>query len=310
MSSSAADTTGRRPSRDVVIGIPAYNEADTVGEVVRTAREQATAVVVVDDGSEDRTAAVARDAGAAVVSHTRNRGYGAALATLFTTAYEYGADHLVVVDADGQHDPADALDLVVTQRASGGDIVVGSRFVAGAPTQMPLYRRAGLAVINGLVGTALRLGYSAEPVADTQCGFRAYNAETIEMLARRAELSDGMDASLDILFHAAAEDCTFAETPVDVRYDVAERNTHNPVVHGSVLLRNVIGRVLSDRPLRTLGVPGSLCLLVGGLLSRVSITGVTVLSALVPLLITVLILTGGGLVGAALAGDSLRPGRE
>jgi len=310
MSVPAPDTTDRRPSTDVVIGIPAYNEADTVGGIVRAAREQVGDVVVVDDGSDDRTAAVARDAGATVVSHTRNRGYGAALATLFTAAYEHDADHLVVVDADGQHDPADALDLVVTQRASGGDIVVGSRFAAGADTEMPLYRRAGLAVINGLVGAALRLGYSSNPVTDTQSGFRAYNAAAIEMLACRAELSDGMDASLDILFHAAAEDCTFAETPVDVRYDVAERNTHNPVVHGGVLVRNVVGRVLTDRPLRTLGVPGSLCLLLGGLLSRASITSVTMLSAVVPLLITVLVLTGGGLVGAALAVDSLRPGQD
>jgi glycosyltransferase involved in cell wall biosynthesis len=294
----------------VVIGIPAYNEAETVGDVVRTARADSVSVLVVDDGSDDRTATVARDAGATVVSHDENRGYGAALGTLFSTAHDNDVEHLVVIDADGQHDPADALDLVATQRTSGDDIVIGSRFVAGSQTEMPLYRRFGLGVINSLTAGALWLGYSAERVSDTQSGFRAYNADAIELLACRADLSDGMDASLDILFHAAAEDYTFTETPVDVTYDVAEANTHNPVVHGTVLVRNIFGRVLTDRPVRLLGVPGSVCLLLGALLSRATITGYALLSAVIPLLITLLILAGGGLVGAALAIGRLTPRRD
>ncbi|MDS0281602.1 glycosyltransferase family 2 protein [Haloarcula onubensis] len=307
MSTTASTPTERRLSSDVLIGIPAYNEADTVGDVVRAACDPGADVLVVDDGSDDRTAAVAADAGATVLQHDQNRGYGAALGTLFSAAHDHGADHLVVVDADGQHDPADALDLVATQRATGGDIVIGSRFVEGSETDMPLYRRAGLGVINGLTGAALTLGYSAERVADSQSGFRAYNADAIELLACDADLSDGMDASLDILFHAADEDYSFTEVPADVTYDVAEANTHNPVVHGTVLVSNIFGRVLSDRPGRVLGVPGSICLLLGGLLTRVSIAGVTLLSAFVPILVTALLLTGSGLLGAALAIGRMTP---
>lgn len=309
MSTTASDPTERRLTTDVVIGIPAYNEADTVFDVVR-ACDPAVDVVVVDDGSDDRTASVAAAAGATVLQHDTNRGYGAALATLFSAAHDHGVDHLVVIDADGQHDPADALDLVATQRATQGDIVIGSRFVEGAATDMPLYRRAGLGVINGLTAAALAVGYSAERVADTQSGFRAYNADAIELLACRADLSDGMDASLDILFHAADEDYDFTETPVDVTYDVEEANTHNPVVHGTVLVSNIVGRVLADRPGRVLAVPGALCLLVGGLLTRFSLTGLTLLSAFVPVLVTALLLAGSGLVGAALALGRLPPSRE
>ncbi|WP_262176664.1 glycosyltransferase family 2 protein [Haloarcula laminariae] len=301
MSTTSSHPTDCQLTSDVVIGIPAYNEADTVGGVVRTARSSSVDVLVVDDGSDDRTAAAATEAGATVLRHEENRGYGAALGTLFSAAHEHGVDHLVVVDADGQHDPTDALDLVAAQRSSDGDIVIGSRFVEGSETDMPLYRRFGLGVINALTGAALWLGYSSERVADTQSGFRAYNADAIELLACRADLSDGMDASLDILFHAADEDYSFAEAPVDVTYDVAEANTHNPVVHGTVLVSNIFGRVLSDRPGRVLGVPGSLCLLVGGVLARVSVTGLTLLSAFIPALVTLLLLTGSGLVGAALA---------
>jgi glycosyltransferase involved in cell wall biosynthesis len=310
MSTTASNSTERRLTSDVVIGIPAYNEADTVADVVRAARGPTVDVLVVDDGSDDTTAAVAADAGATVLQHDQNRGYGAALGTLFSTAHDHGVEHLVVVDADGQHDSTEATALVETQRSTEGDIVIGSRFVEGAQTDMPLYRRVGLGVINGLTGAALALGYSAERVADTQSGFRAYNADAIELLACRADLSDGMDASLDILFHAADEDYSFTEAPVDVTYDVAEANTHNPVVHGTVLVSNIFGRVLTDRPGRVLGVPGSICLLFGGLLTRVSITGLTLVSAFVPMLVTALLLTGSGLVGAALAIGQLRPGRE
>ncbi|MBX0285613.1 glycosyltransferase family 2 protein [Halomicroarcula sp. F28] len=308
MSTTSSNSTERRLTSDVVIGIPAYNEADTVGDVVRAASAPDVDVVVVDDGSDDSTAAVASDAGATVLQHGDNRGYGAALGTLFSAAHDSGVDHLVVVDADGQHDPTEALSLVEAQRSTGGDIVIGSRFVEGSQTDMPLYRRAGLGVINGLTGAALALGYSANAVADTQSGFRAYNAEAIELLACRADLSDGMDASLDILFHAADEEFTFTETPVDVTYDVAEANTHNPVVHGAVLVSNIFGRALSDRPGRVLGVPGSICLVLGGLLTSVSLTGLTL--AVVPVLVAVLVLTGSGLLGAALAIGRLRPSRE
>jgi len=310
MSTTASNPTGHRLTSDVVIGIPAYNEADTVGNVVRDARASTVDVLVVDDGSDDRTATVAAEAGATVLQHDENRGYGAALETLFTTAHETMGDQLVVIDADGQHDPTDALDLVDAQRTSDADIVIGSRFVEGAETDMPLYRRAGLGVINGLTGAALRLGYSSERIADTQSGFRAYNADAIELLACRADLSDGMDASLDILFHAADKNFSFTETPVDVTYDVAEANTHNPAVHGTVLVANIFGRVLSDRPGRVLGVPGSICLVFGGLLTRVSINGLSLLSAFVPMLVTLLLLAGSGLVGAALAFGPLAPSRD
>jgi glycosyltransferase involved in cell wall biosynthesis len=294
----------------VAIGIPAYNEAATVGSVVRAASDHAETVIVVDDGSSDGTTAEATAAGATVVSHAENRGYGAALETLFETAHEREVDHLVVVDADGQHDPADAPDLVATQRSSEADIVIGSRFVGGSERHAPLYRRVGLAVINTVVGMALRLGYSHPRVHDTQSGFRAYDADAVEMLAERADLSDGMDASVDILFHAADESCEFVEVPIDVRYDVAEANTHNPIVHGATLLGNVFRRVVSDRPDRLLGFAGLTSLLVGSVLALASRNATLSLPTVPEVVVTLLIVAGGALAGVAFALDWAHPSRD
>ncbi|MFB6151449.1 MAG: glycosyltransferase family 2 protein [Haloarculaceae archaeon] len=288
---------------DVVIGIPAYNEQETVAQVVNDAAKHASTVLVVDDGSDDRTATVARAAGADVVEHAENRGYGAALRTIFREANDRDADHLAVLDADGQHDPADVTDLVATQHSSGAEVVIGSRFVGGARSDAPLYRRVGLTAINRIVGLALRIGYSRSSVRDTQSGFRVYDAGTVELLAERAELSDGMDASVDILFRAAEASCEFVEVPVDVSYDVEEANTHNPLVHGSVLLRNVATRVLAERPRRTLGVPGLCFLFVGLSLFLVSLTSSAVVEAIPSVFVVSLIAGGMSLAGVALAFD-------
>lgn len=284
----------------VVVGIPAYNEEGAVGDVVRQAREHASIVVVADDGSSDRTVSRAAAAGAEVVRHEENRGYGAALGTLFRTAAELDADHLVVVDADGQHDPADIPDLVETQRASGAEVVIGSRFLGDSETDAPLYRRFGLVVINSIVGAGLKFGYSVSRIRDTQSGFRAYDATAVRTLAER-ELSDGMDASIDILFQAADESFEFAEVPVEVTYDVEEANTHNPILHGAVLVRNAVSRIVLDRPGRSLGVTGTLCLLFGVALG--GILGLdTPVTGLIPgVVATTLVLAGGSLIGAAVA---------
>lgn len=295
---------------DVVIGIPAYNEEETIVDVVREARNVADEVIVVDDGSSDHTRALAVQAGASVHGHGENRGYGAALGTLFQAAHDCDANHLVVVDADGQHDPNDAAELVATQRSSDAEIVIGSRFVGGSQTKTPLYRRVGLGVINAIVGMSLRLGYSSKRVHDTQSGFRVYDSDAIETLAQQSELSNGMDASVDILFHAADENYDLVEVPVDVTYDVAEANTHNPVVHGVVLLRSVFERVLTERPFRLLGLPGAVSLLVGIMLGGASVSGLSPLQAIPGLVVTLLVVMGSGLTGVALAMRSSRSRSE
>lgn len=251
----------------VVVAIPAYNAADTVGDVVRQASRYADVVVVVDDGSADDTAEVARTTGALVVEHTRNRGYGGALKTAFKEADRLEAEHLVLMDADGQHDATDIPRLVERQADTGAEIVIGSRYVDGSRTRLPLVRRVGLGVINVLTNLSLGRVRPSNYVRDTQSGFRAYDREAIESLAADPDIGDRMGASTDIIYHAHRQGYDMAEVGITISYAVEHGSTLNPVAHGYDLVRNIFYTLIVVHPFKTLGV-------VGGVLSTLGI-GVT-----------------------------------
>lgn len=240
----------------VLIAIPAYNEATTISEIVQSAGEHADHVLVIDDGSDDDTATQATAAGATVIEHRRNKGYGAALKTAFEVAYRNDAHHLVILDGDGQHDPADVPRLVAAQERTGAHLVIGSRFVAGATSNAPLYRRLGLRTINGLTNLSLGVVRAASRVSDTQSGFRAYDRTATETLATDSGIGNWMDASTDILYHAHHHSYTIEEVPITVTYDVANASTQAPLSHGVVLVRNILKTIERERPLTALAVPG------------------------------------------------------
>jgi len=248
---------------DVLVGIPAYNEAETIGEVVRTVREYTTDVLVVDDGSEDATAELAREAGATVIEHESNRGYGGALKTIFEHADAYDARHLVVFDADGQHDAADIPTLIGTQRETGANIVVGSRFTDDGETDAPFYRRVGIRIINFVTNLGFGGVRSDTRIEDTQCGFRAYDRPAIESFAADETIGDDMAASTDILYHAHRQDFEVTEVGTSVTYDVDNASSQNPVSHGVRLIMNLLRTIEHERPVTFLGIPGVIALLIG-----------------------------------------------
>lgn len=247
---------------DVLVGIPAYNEAETVGTVVSDAREHADEVLVVDDGSDDETAEIAREAGATVVEHDRNRGYGHALKTLFGAATERDPDSLVVLDADDQHDPGDIPRLV--EKQADAELVIGSRFGQSTETDAPTYRRAGLWVITVLTNLSFGTVRRDERIRDTQSGFRAYDATAVELVAEHADsIDDRMSASIDILSIANANDLTIEEVPTTISYDVDNASTQNPVTHGVSIVNTILKTLERNRPVAVLGVPGVLVALAG-----------------------------------------------
>lgn len=251
------------PSPELLIAIPAFNEAATIEEVVADARTVTDAVIVVDDDSDDNTAALARDAGATIIKHDRNQGYGAALQTAFEVADRHGAQQLAILDGDGQHDPTDIPKLTATQERMDADLVIGSRFTDDGDTNAPYYRRFGLAVVNVLTNLSLGVIRQQSWIHDTQSGFRLYDRPLIESLARADGIGDHMSASTDILYHAHHNNFSIAEAGTDVDYTIENASTLNPVTHGITLVMNILRTVEQDRPVTILGVPGFVSTLVG-----------------------------------------------
>ena len=285
-------------STNIVIGIPAYNAAGSIGAVVRRAAAYADEVVVVDDGSSDETAEHAREAGATVVVHERNRGYGGALKTLFREGADRDAAHLVVIDADGQHDPADIPTLVETQRRDGSDIVIGSRYVGQRSTEIPLIRSAGLAVVNHLTNASLGKLRPSGFIRDTQSGYRAYSRYAIKSLAKDRSIGNDMGASTDILYHAHRKHLSVSEVETTISYDVENASSQGSVSHGVDLVRNIFWTVEYGRPLLILGLPGSIVTLLGTVASVVLFLQFFETGALVPaqMVVAILYVIGGVLL--------------
>jgi glycosyltransferase involved in cell wall biosynthesis len=172
--------------------IPALNEEETVGDVVRSVREHLDAdVLVIDDGSRDRTTERAAAAGAIVLRHPFNLGVGAALRTGFRYARSNGYDIAVQVDADGQHEVTEAKRLADAVDA-GADLVVGSRFEAGFETSR--LRRLSMRFLSRWVSR-----YLGVSITDTTSGFRGFGPVAIDGFADaypRAYLSDTVEALL------------------------------------------------------------------------------------------------------------------
>lgn len=169
--------------RTLVI-VPAFNEARNLPAVLGALREHAPAcdVCVVDDGSIDDTAQVARRAGAKVLRSPLNLGIGGAVQIGYLWAHQQGYDAAIQVDADGQHDPAFIESTLEPLRAGRADLVIGSRFVPGRESgfQSTGLRRAGIRYLSALI--RLRCGAT---VTDPTSGFRAANRRVVELFARQ-----------------------------------------------------------------------------------------------------------------------------
>ena len=239
------------PAR-VLVAIPAHNEDRYIGSLVLKLRAAGYEVLVVDDGSTDRTAEVAAAAGARVAGHVDNRGKAAAVRTAFDQARASAADALVLLDGDSQHDPLE-VDQVVDPVLNGiADMVVGSRFV-GSTSRIPRWRTVGQHALT--LATNIGSGVS---VSDSQSGFRAFSRKALEGMRLQHV---GFSVESEMQFEARALGLEVLEVPISVHYELPTKR--NPVGQGWNVVDAVLRLVAQHRPLLFFSLPGLLIFVAG-----------------------------------------------
>lgn len=220
-------------SSKIIVALPAYNEEKYIASIVGKATGYADTVIVLDDGSADGTAWQATNAGAKLLQHKTNKGYGVTIQDILSVARDSNFSVLVIMDADTQHDPADIPELVKAIE-DGCDLAIGCR----AGKDVPGYRRIGGTILS--VFTYLLSGVW---VRDSQCGFRAYSKRAVDAIKPR---ENGMAVSSEIVALAAWTRLKIKEVPISVRY-TGDSSTHNPWKQGVYTLWRVIVMMVRRR---------------------------------------------------------------
>jgi glycosyltransferase involved in cell wall biosynthesis len=202
--------------------IPAFNEAARIGPVVQKVREMCPEydVVVINDGSRDNTVAAAQAAGAEVVSHPFNMGYGVAIQTGYKYALRKDYDFLVQMDGDGQHDPSFIPQLLAPVVAGKNDFVLGSHFLGVESYEPSLARRFGMAFFRQLVSRLI-----GQRITDSTSGFQAFNRRVIRFFTTEVFPCDYPDADMLITLHRAG--FHIGEAPVRMYANAEGKSMHS-----------------------------------------------------------------------------------
>lgn len=195
-------------SERIVAIIPALNAERTLPNVVEQTRKEIEPVLVIDDGSTDRTGDVARAAGAIVLRHEQNRGKGGALKTGFAWALANGYDGVITLDADGQHLPGEIPKFIREREANGADLIIGGR--AHLFGQMLPRRRTANRFSAWCIAKC-----SGVRITDSQSGFRYYSAKLIGAMKLR---TDGFDMESEVIVRAGRRGFRIVTIPIDLGF--------------------------------------------------------------------------------------------
>ena len=238
----------------ITIGIPAYNEEKNIAGIISKLKKYTDSIIVCDDGSSDLTGDISEQLGAIVIKHSKNRGYGAAINSLFLKAKELESDVFLTLDADGQHRVEDipiVTDPIIKNEV---DLVIGSRFLDTKSEEMPNYRKVGIKIITKITNLSIK-----EKLTDSQSGFRAYSRKALQEIT---PTDDGMGVSTEILIKASHLELKVAEVPIKVNYN-GDTSTHDPVSHGTSVILSTIKFTSIHNPLKFYGIPAIIFLIIG-----------------------------------------------
>ena len=188
--------------------IPAYNEEKVIVEVIMDIKEAGYQnIIVVDDGSSDKTYLEAKNSGVIALQHMINRGKGAAAKTSIEAAKALGADIVVTMDGDGQHNPEDIKKMIALIE-KGNDVVLGTRLKN--PRGMPKYK-----ILANYIGNLFTYIIYGLWVTDSQSGFRAYSRKAINLIDTR---TDRYEYDSEVIREINRNKLKFVEIPIEVRY--------------------------------------------------------------------------------------------
>lgn len=242
----------------IVTIIPAYNEEKSIAQVIKDVHPYSTEVLIIDDGSKDRTREIAAAMGAIVVPNIINRGLGTTIRRGYQAALQRGADIVVQIDADGQYTASDIPKLVAPIVHNKADMVIGSRFKGGIES-MPLSNRLG-----NQVGTIITSIVAGRRISDAQSGFRAMRRELLEEIFPMSKQSYVQE----MIIRAAKEGWRIKEIPsfFKRRHSGPSRLISSLTGYAQRAILIILRMVREYHPLLFFGAPGLLFVLWGMIL--------------------------------------------
>jgi glycosyltransferase involved in cell wall biosynthesis len=246
---------------NLIIYLPVLNEAMNLQAVLSTLPKHLDGVdnieiLVIDDGSKDDSAEIARVSSAQVISHDRNRGVGATFRSAVQYALVNQADILVGIDADGQFDPNEIADLIAPILQNKAEMVIGSRFSNGKPAYMSSVKYWGNRMVTNLINSI-----TGEKFSDVSCGFRAYGREALFRLNVFGNFTYTHETILSMVYQGLR----VFEKPVKVTY-YPERKSRvaRSITNYTLQTIKIILRILLDyRAMRILGTIGNILIGIG-----------------------------------------------